>query len=85
MSRKPELRTDLEALNRAIDQYEKARESFPDEEITAIHALNSKVPAPVRGVAGILSLLPPSARIFGLALILAFVAFAIWRGVTWAG
>lgn len=77
-------RDDIERLNRAINQFESARESFPDEEITSVIALNSKLPSPVRGVAAILQMLPPGSRIFGLAFMLALIAFAIWRGVvTW--
>jgi hypothetical protein len=74
-------RNDLEALERALLALDdKTPQEFADDEITGIkHA-----PAPLRGVLHVLVLLPPGARLGGLLILAGLIAFAIWRGVSWA-
>ena len=77
------MRPDLRQLEADLSKA-RGRDTLPsfedEEEVTAINS----APNAVKGLAVILHLLPPGARIVGLAIISALIAFAIWRGVSWA-
>ncbi len=76
------MRDDIKDLQRQLGEFQARppQESWLDDEITATIPV-SKIPAPFRGAGFMLSLLPPGARVLGLAIVAAVVIVGIVYGV----